>query len=77
MMSSALFKAFLLLGCLLFFPFSLIWAYVGPGVGITMLGTFWALVSVISVFIAGLLVWPIRSFLRRRRAASDDDEKEM
>lgn len=46
-------------------------AYVGPGAGITMLGTFWAVVSMAGVFISGMLIWPIRSFLRRIKT---DDE---
>lgn len=43
------------------------WCYVGPGVGITMLGTFWALVSFVGVLVAGMLVWPIKSFSAGRK----------
>lgn len=43
------------------------WSYVGPGVGITMLGSFWVFVSFLGVLIAGMLIWPIRLFFGRRR----------
>ncbi len=49
------------------------WSYVGPGVGITMLGAFWAVISFCGVLFAGMLVWPIRSFFRRRRKNKQSD----
>ena len=42
-------------------------AYVGPGVGITMLGALWAVFLAIVFAIAGILIWPVRAFLRRRK----------
>ena len=48
-------------------------AYVGPGVGITMLGTFWTLVSIFGVLVAGMLVWPIRALWRRRGKGKSSD----
>lgn len=56
-------------------PFSAAQAYVGPGVGVTMLGTFWAVVSMVGVFVGGMLIWPIRSFLRRKKTVSDNEKK--
>lgn len=71
-------KSILVVLVFVFFPFTVTRAYVGPGVGITMLGTFWFFVSVVGVFVAGLLIWPVRSFFRRKKEASQadsDDEK--
>ncbi|MEW6076935.1 MAG: hypothetical protein AB1724_03900 [Thermodesulfobacteriota bacterium] len=51
-------------------PFTVTWAYVGPGVGITMLGAFWTVLGVILAAVGGLLVWPIRSFWRWKQGRS-------
>ena len=34
-------------------------SYVGPGVGITMLGSFWVIVSFVGMFLAGFLLMPL------------------
>lgn len=43
-------------------------AYVGPGVGLTAIGTFLAFVAVIFLGIVGFLWYPIRRLLRGRSA---------
>ena len=53
-------------------------AYVGPGAGITMLGALWAVIAGIVLAVLGLMIWPIRAYLRRRkRAAGGADEDEL
>ena len=42
-------------------------AYVGPGAGITFLGALWAVITAIVLAIGGFLVWPIRTFIKRRK----------
>ena len=39
-------------------------AYIGPGVGITMLWAFWAVLIIVLVAAGGVLVWPLRSLRR-------------
>ena len=45
-------------------------AYVGPGAGITAIGALWAVIATVFITLGGLLIWPIRSFLRRKKNAS-------
>ena len=40
--------------------------YVGPGAGITLIGSLWAILVAIVLALSGILVWPIRRLLRRR-----------
>ena len=47
-------------------------AYVGPGAGITMLGALWAVIAGIVLALAGIMIWPIRAYLRRRKQATAD-----
>jgi hypothetical protein len=42
-------------------------AYVGPGVGITMIGALWGLIATIGFAIVGILLWPLRSLIRKIR----------
>lgn len=53
-------------------------AYVGPGAGLTMLGALWAVILAVVFIVGGLLLWPIRTLLRRRKSepqtASGSDE---
>lgn len=42
-------------------------AYVGPGAGITALGALWALIATVFITLGGLLIWPIRAFLKRKK----------
>ncbi len=43
-------------------------AYIGPGAGITAIGTVLALIGAVLLAIVGFLWYPIRRFLRNRRA---------
>ena len=56
-----------------------VWAYVGPGPGITLMGSLFAVALAIVFALGGILIWPLRSFLRRRRAAAksknDSDQR--
>jgi membrane protein implicated in regulation of membrane protease activity len=55
---------FLTLTFILALPVSAL-AYVGPGAGITLIGALWAVVVAVVLMAGGLLVWPLRAFLRR------------
>ena len=44
-------------------------AYIGPGAGVTVLGALWGIVAAVFLAMTAILVWPIRSFFRRRRKA--------
>lgn len=81
MYRSGLIKSMFIIFLLVLSPFSITWAYVGPVVGITMLGTFWTFIVVILAAVGGLLVWPLRSFWRWKKERSgkipdDDADKE-
>ena len=57
----------------LLFAASRAWVYIGPGVGFTMLWVSGAFLLVLIAAVAGLLIWPLRSFCRwqRRRFGSE------
>ena len=42
-------------------------AYVGPGAGITMLGSLFAVAAAILLALGGIVIFPLRAFLRKRR----------
>ena len=44
-------------------------AYVGPGAGISLLGSLWGLIVAVVLAIGMVLFWPIRIMLRKRKAA--------
>jgi len=56
------------------------YAYVGPGAGITMLGALWAVILAVLLAVGGVLLWPLRTLLRKLRKNRKDqdviDEKE-
>ena len=57
---------------------SLAFAYVGPGAGITMLGSLWGLIIAVVLVIAGLLFLPfklMRNKARARKAAKAEKEQ--
>ena len=60
--------ALMLVVCILIFPISAV-AYVGPGAGITALGALWAVILAVIMMVGGLLIWPIRTFIRRRKSS--------
>lgn len=49
-------------------------AYVGPGAGLTLVGSLVALIVAGAVVLAGLVLFPLRMALKRRRAAKQADE---
>lgn len=69
-----------ILAVLLFLSFSsAAMAYIGPGAGISVLGSILGILGTIVVAIGAILFWPIRKFLKRRKlkknpleVASDD-----
>lgn len=56
---------------ILFAP-AIIFAYVGPGAGVSFLGALWAVITAIVLAIGGFLAWPIRSFLRRKKLKKEE-----
>ena len=44
-------------------------AYVGPGAGISVLGSVLGILATIFVAIGAIVFWPIRKFLKRKKAA--------
>ena len=48
-------------------------AYIGPGAGVSFLGSVWAVLAGILLAISAILIWPIRYAIRRirRRAAGN------
>lgn len=47
-------------------------AYVGPGAGLTAIGTIVALISAVLLAIVGFIWYPIKRLLRKSKASSDD-----
>ena len=43
-------------------------AYIGPGAGISVLGSLLGILATIFVAIGAVLFWPIRKYLKRRKA---------
>lgn len=46
-------------------------AYVGPGAGISVLGSLLSILATIVVAIGAIIFWPLRKFLKRRKARRD------
>ncbi|HMM66001.1 MAG TPA: hypothetical protein PKC03_03575 [Dokdonella sp.] len=42
-------------------------AYIGPGAGVSFLGSVWAVLAGIVLAVAAVLIWPIRYMIRRIR----------
>jgi hypothetical protein len=42
-------------------------AYIGPGAGVSFLGSVWAVLVGIILAVAAVLIWPIRYVIRRIR----------
>lgn len=51
-------------------------AYVGPGPGITFLGALLALIVAVLVALGGVILWPLRSYWRKRKNAKTGAESE-
>ena len=43
-------------------------AYVGPGAGISVLGSLLSILATIFVAIGAIIFWPVRKYLKRRKA---------
>ena len=52
-------------------------AYVGPGAGISVLGSLFSILATIVVAIGAIIFWPLRKFMKRRktRLGSQDSNK--
>jgi protein-S-isoprenylcysteine O-methyltransferase Ste14 len=48
-------------------------AYIGPGAGISVLGSLLGILGTIVVAIGAILFWPIRKMMKRRKAASSSE----
>lgn len=46
------------------------WSYVGPGAGLGVLGAIVAVIAALLASVVGLVLWPIRKFMRRRKGAA-------
>ena len=51
--------------------------YVGPGTGITLVGSLIGLVTAVAVSLWALLSWPVRQLIRRFRHRGDEQPGEM
>lgn len=58
----------ILLALLLLTQISTTMAYVGPGAGISVLGSLLSILVTIFVAIGAIIFWPLRKFLKRRKA---------
>lgn len=58
----------ILLTLLLLTQISTAMAYVGPGAGISVLGSLLSILATIFVAIGAIIFWPLRKFLKRRKA---------
>ncbi len=52
-------------------------AYVGPGAGLTMLGSLWGLIIAVLFVIFGVLLLPIKLLLNRVRKNRNNEEIEV
>lgn len=43
-------------------------AYIGPGAGISVLGSLLGILTTVLVAIGAILMWPLRTYLKRRKA---------
>jgi membrane protein implicated in regulation of membrane protease activity len=59
---------FILLALVLLTPVSTAVAYVGPGAGMSVLGSLLSILATIFVAIGAILIWPLRKFMKRRKA---------
>lgn len=50
------------------------WAYVGPGAGLSAIGTFFALLAAVFLAIVGFVWYPVKRMLKKRRNKNKDPE---
>ena len=43
-------------------------AYIGPGAGISVLGSLLGILTTVLVAIGAILLWPLRTYMKRRKA---------
>lgn len=53
-----------------------LFAYVGPGSGMTFLTALWAFLSTLVLLILGALIWPIRMLYRMFTGAEEEEQEE-
>ncbi len=51
-------------------------AYVGPGAGISLLGSLLGLIGVVLLALGSVLLWPVRRLLKKRREQTADAKEE-
>lgn len=61
-------RALTLLMCLLLAAVSPAVAYIGPGAGISVLGSLLGILTTIAVAIGAIIFWPLRKYMKRRKA---------
>lgn len=49
-------------------------AYIGPGAGISVLGSLLGILATIVVAIAAIVMWPLRKVMKKRRKAAQASE---
>jgi len=64
----------ILLACLFLVTASPALAYIGPGAGISVLGSLLSILATIVVAIGAILFWPLRKFMKRRKARRESVE---
>jgi hypothetical protein len=75
-MRKQLYFALSILPCMLLSP-SAAMAYVGPGAGLTMLGSLWGLILAVVFIVFGLLILPIkimRNKMKKNKAAEEQEK---
>jgi len=58
----------ILLTCILLASVSPALAYIGPGAGISVLGSLLSILATIVLAIGAIIFWPVRKFMKRRKA---------
>ena len=51
-------------------------AYVGPGAGISVLGSLLGILVTIGVALLAIIMWPIRKMMKKRKAANNSETDE-
>lgn len=51
-------------------------AYIGPGAGISVLGSLLGILATIVVAIGAIVMWPLRKVLKKRRQASAQERED-
>lgn len=59
---------FILLALVPLAPVSTAFAYIGPGAGMSVLGSLLGILATIFVAIGAIIIWPLRKFMKRRKA---------